>query len=122
MSNYFKKRILSFKYAFQGVRTLFSQTPNALVHLILTVLAITLGFALQISKTEWLAIVIVIGLVFALEAINTALENLADFTCKKEIHPTIKRVKDLAAAGVLFAALAAVVIGIIVFLPKILTL
>lgn len=121
MSNFFKKRILSFKYAFQGVSTLFRETPNALIHLIMAVLAILFGFVFSISATEWLAVIIVIGLVFTSEAINTSIETLADFV-SKERNESIKKVKDLAAAGVLLAAIAALLIGIIVFLPKIIDL
>lgn len=119
MGNYLKQRILSFKYAFRGIRTLFSETPNALIHLIIAILAVVLGFLLRISPTEWLAVIIVIGAVFAMEAANTAVETLSDYACKKEIHPAIKKVKDLAAAGVLLTAIAALIVGMIVFLPKI---
>ena len=118
MSNYLKKRFLSFNYAFQGIRALFTETPNAFIHLILAVAAVAMGFILRISREEWLAVVIVIGLVFAMEALNTAVETLANYACKKEIHPMIKKVKDLSAAAVLLAALAALVVGIMVFLPK----
>lgn len=122
MDNYLRRRILSFKYAFRGVRTLFSETPNALIHLILAVLAVIMGFLFNISQTEWMAIIIVIGLVFAMEAINTAVETLSDYACNKKRHPAIKKVKDLAAAGVLLAAISALIVGIIVFLPKIIAL
>ncbi|MDO5665613.1 MAG: diacylglycerol kinase family protein [Bacteroidia bacterium] len=117
-SSYIKKRIASFRYAFQGVATLFRETPNALIHLIMAVLSVLFGFIFSISATEWLAVIIVIGLVFTSEAINTSIETLADFV-SKERNESIKKVKDLAAAGVLLAAIAALVVGIIVFLPKI---
>lgn len=119
MSNYLRRRILSFKYAFRGVQTLFFETPNALIHLILAILAVIMGILFNISQSEWLAIIVVIGLVFAMEAMNTAIETLSDYACKKEIHPAIKKVKDLAATSVLLAAIAALIVGIIVFLPKI---
>lgn len=122
MSKYLNNRLNSFKYAFKGISTLFRETPNAIIHLISAIIAVILGFILSISATEWVAICIVIGLVFALEAVNTSLENLSDFACKKEIHPAIKKVKDLAAAGVLLAAIAAFIVGIIIFLPKLLSL
>lgn len=122
MGSYFKKRILSFNYAFEGIKTLFSETPNALIHLVAAIMAITMGFLFSVSTDEWLAIIIVIGMVFAMEAINTAVETLSDFACKEEIHPRIKKVKDLAAGGVLFAAIAAFGVGVIIFLPKIIHL
>ncbi len=122
MNNYANNRLKSFKYAFQGIATLFRETPNAAIHLVLTILAVLLGFILSISPVEWIAICIVIGLVFALEAVNTALENLSDFACKKETHPAIKKAKDLGAAAVLLAAIAAFIVGLIVFLPKLISL
>lgn len=122
MSKYINNRLNSFKYAFQGIAMLFRETPNAIIHLVLAIIAVILGFILSISATEWIAVCIVIGLVFALEAVNTALENLSDYACKKEIHPAIKKTKDLAAAGVLLAAIAALIVGIIIFLPKLLSL
>jgi len=120
--NYIKKRIQSFGYAFQGLGTLFRETPNAQIQLIAAIVAVTMGFVLHISTEEWLAVIIVIGLVLALEALNSSLETLADYACNKEIHPLIRKVKDLAAAGVLLAALAALVVGIVLFLPKIISI
>ena len=120
--NYIKKRIQSFGYAFQGLGTLFRETPNAQIQLIAAIVAVMLGFLLHISTEEWLVVIIVIGLVLALEAINSSLETLADYACNKEIHPLIRKVKDLAAAGVLLAALAALVVGIVLFLPKIISI
>lgn len=117
MNNFCKKRTDSFKYAFQGAATLFHETPNAIIHLIMAILAVLLGFIFSISATEWLAIIIVIGLVLVLEAINTSIESLADLV-SKERNESIKKVKDLAAAGVLIASMAALVIGILIFLPK----
>lgn len=119
MNNYLKNRLDSFKYAFRGIRTLFAETRNAQIHLVFAVLAVVLGFVFRISEEEWLAVCIVIGLVLAMEALNTSLETLADYACKKEIHPLIKKAKDVAAAGVLLAAMTALAVGVIVFFPKI---
>lgn len=119
MNDSLKKRIQSFRHAFRGVRTLFAATPNARIHAVAAVAAVALGFVLRISWGEWLAVVIVIGMVFAAEALNTAIETLADYACDKQIHPMIKAVKDLSAAAVLLAAIAALVVGLVVFLPKI---
>lgn len=121
MNGSYKKRMLSFKYAFQGFATLFRETPNAVIHLILAISAILMGFMFSISTAEWLAVTVVIGLVLALEAVNTSIETLADLV-SKERNATIKKVKDLAAAGVLLAAVAALAVGILVFLPKIIEL
>lgn len=111
-------RIKSFKYAFAGLRTLFIEEHNARIHLVAAVIAIVLGFVLRISLNEWISLVVVMGLVFICELINTSLEAMADFA-SPEKHPQIKKVKDLAAASVLISALVALVVGIIIFCPKI---
>lgn len=120
--SYFKKRIQSFKHAFRGIRTLFRETPNAWIQLAATVPVILLGVLFRLSPREWLALVIVTGAVFSMEAVNTALERLSDYACNKEIHPLVKETKDLAAAGVLIAALTALIVGVIIFVPKVVEL
>jgi diacylglycerol kinase len=115
------QRLLSFKYAFAGLRTLFIEEHNARIHVIAALVAIVLGFVLKISGSEWIALISVMGLVFICELFNTSLEALADFA-SAEKHPQIKKVKDLAAAAVLISALAAFITGVILFLPKIITL
>lgn len=122
MNSYLKNRLQSFRHAFHGIWTLIKETPNARIHLAMAILAVALGFLLHISVAEWLAICIVIGMVPALEAINTAIEILSDFASHKPMYPTIKKVKDVAAAGVLIAAIAALAVGILVFLPKLVAL
>ncbi|MGV3609993.1 MAG: diacylglycerol kinase family protein [Fluviicola sp.] len=115
------ERLKSFKYAFEGLRTLFMEEHNARIHAIGAVLAIVLGFALKVSLNEWIALVIVMGLVFICELFNTSLEALANFV-SPEKHPQIKKVKDLAAAAVLMSAFSALITGIIIFTPKIIQL
>ena len=115
------ERIKSFKYAFDGLKTLFVEEHNARIHLVSAVIAIALGFGLKISLTEWVVLVIVMALVFICELFNTALETLSDFV-SPERHELIKKVKDLAAAGVIVSAISALITGIIVFLPKIILL
>jgi diacylglycerol kinase (ATP) len=114
-------RFKSFKFAFNGVRILFFNEHNAWIHLAATILVIIAGIAFKISVLEWAAIFIAIGLVFLSEAINTAIEKLSDFV-SHEKQNSIKEVKDLAAAGVLISAITALLIGLFVFLPEILTL
>lgn len=115
---YLKKRLDSFRHAFRGVGQLFASTPNARIHLVMAIAAVALGFAFTISHGEWIAVIIVIGLVISLEALNSAIEVLADYITKEQ-HPNIKRLKDMAAASVLISALAALIVGLIIFLPKI---
>ncbi len=117
----FSERLLSFKFAFAGLRTLFREEHNARIHVLAAVIAIALGFAMKISSNEWILLIGAISLVFICELINTSLEALADFV-SPEKHPQIKKVKDLAAASVLISALSALIVGIILFLPKIINL
>lgn len=112
------KMLRSFKYAFQGIRVLMHEN-NARFHLLATVVVILTGFLVKLSPIEWTIMCIIIGLVWVAEAFNTALEKLCDFVSPQH-HPLIGKVKDLAAGGVLIISLLAVIIGIILFLPKIL--
>nr|WP_294858841.1 diacylglycerol kinase family protein [uncultured Fluviicola sp.] len=117
----FSERLKSFKYALEGLKTLFKEEHNARIHTIGALVAIVLGFILKISLNEWIALVVAMSLVFICELFNTSLEALADFA-SSEKHPQIKKVKDLAAAAVLMSALSALITGIILFLPKIIFL
>ena len=111
-------RIRSFGYAFNGLKILFKEEHNSRIQLLAAIAAVIAGFVFNISPTDWIAIIFAIGFVLAMEAINSAIEGLADFV-SPEKHDMIKKVKDLSAAGVLISALTALVIGLIVFLPKI---
>jgi diacylglycerol kinase (ATP) len=114
-------RLKSFNYAFNGIRIMFANEHNAWIHLAAALLVIIAGIILKISPTEWVAVSIAAGLVFTSEAINTSIEKLSDFV-SPEKQISIKEVKDLAAAGVLISSITALVIGLFVFLPKILML
>ena len=116
-----KKRMHSFKYAFNGLQILLNSEHNSWIHLFASVCVLVAGFVFKISVGEWIAVIFCIGMVFALELVNTAIENIADFV-SKEYHQSIKKIKDLAAAAVLVGAIAAAIIGLIIFLPKILEL
>lgn len=111
----------SFRYAAQGIIDLFRFENNARIHLSAAAAVLVAGFYFQISTTEWALVVTQIALVWAAEAFNTALEKLAD-AVSSDYHPLIKAVKDLAAGGVLIAAISAAVVGILIFFPKILSL
>lgn len=112
------KMLRSFKYAFQGVWVLM-QENNARFHLLATIIVLLTGLLVGLSSTEWSIIGIIIGLVWIAEAFNTAIEKLCDFVTT-EHHPLIGKVKDLSAAAVLIISCIAVIIGIIIFLPKLL--
>jgi len=113
-----RKRLRSFGYAFNGLKVMFREEHNSRIHLIAAFCAIVLGWFLEISTLEWVAISLVIGAVFAAELFNSAIENLADYLAPEK-HDKIKKVKDLAAAAVLVFAVVAVVVACLIFLPKI---
>lgn len=112
-----QKRLKSFKYAFDGLKVLIKEEHNARIHLIIAILVVAAGFILRISLGEWLVVCILIGLILAMEIINSVIENICDYI-SPEWNPTIKKVKDLMAAGVLIVAIISVICGIIIFGPK----
>lgn len=114
-----KARLKSFTYAFQGWKVLIQNEHNARIHLVAACFAIGGGFFFHISKAEWIIIAFAIGLVFAAEAFNSAIEYLCNFV-SPQYHDLIKKVKDLSALAVLFIALAAFIAGLLIFIPKIL--
>lgn len=109
-------RARSFRYAFNGLKLFFTTQHNSWIHLLAGFSVIAAGFFFGISKTEWLFVVVAISLVMITEMLNTAIEFLVDFV-SSEYNELAGKVKDLAAGAVLFAALMAVVIGAMVFLP-----
>ena len=112
------KRLKSFAFALNGLKILILEEHNARIHLVAAILVVIAGILLKISNVEWFAIIFSIGLVFALETINSAIENLADFISPDK-NDQIKKVKDLSAGAVLIGAIAALVNGLIIFIPKI---
>jgi diacylglycerol kinase len=112
-----RRRLLSFKYAFQGIAYLLRTQPNARIHSAALLLAVSAGVFFSISPGEWLAVVLASALVLALEAVNTAVEALTDLVSPGH-HQLAGAAKDVAAAAVLIAAMGAAVVGTIVFLPK----
>jgi len=113
--------IKSFGYAIRGVLRLMKEERNAKIHAVAALSVIGAGFYFNINLLEWTMIVIAIALVIITEAVNTVLENLLDHI-HPERHPTVGKIKDMAAGAVLIAALAAFIIGLLVFLPKLYTL
>ena len=116
-----KARLKSFRFAFNGIKILIKEEHNARIHLFVGSLAVVFGFLLEISKTEWLILCLTIALVISLEIVNSAIEGLADFITREK-NESIKRIKDLSAAAVLVSAIASIIIGIIIFVPKIIAL
>jgi diacylglycerol kinase (ATP) len=117
MQNYdFKKQLRSFSYAWQGILSCVGKEQNLSFHLIATVIVIIAGFVLGITRTEWTVIILCIGIVIAAELFNTAIEKLVDLV-SPERHPIAGQVKDIAAGAVLVCAVAAAIIGLIIFIP-----
>ncbi|MFI3281186.1 MAG: diacylglycerol kinase family protein [Rikenellaceae bacterium] len=114
-----RKRANSFRYAWQGIVALVRDEHNARIHLFAAVAAIVVGFALQISSMEWIAIVGCIAIVIATEAMNSAVEALCD-KVSPEKHELIKKSKDCGAAAALIVSIAAAIIGCVIFVPKLL--
>ncbi len=115
------KRLKSFVYAFNGLKVLFKEEHNARIHLVAAFCVILLGWFLELSALEWVAISLAIGAVFAAELFNSALENLADHLAP-ERHEKVKKVKDMAAAAVLVVAMVSLLIACLIYLPKIILL
>jgi diacylglycerol kinase len=114
-SNSFSSRRNSFRYAWQGLRQLVRQEPNAKLHAVATVIAIAAGFIRHISAGQWTALIIAIGLVWITEALNTCIEMVCNILCDNKFHPQVKIIKDIAAGAVLIAAGVSVVVGIVIF-------
>ena len=112
----FKKQLRSFSYAWQGILSCVGKEQNLSFHLIATVIVIIAGFVLGITRTEWTVIILCIGIVIAAELFNTAIEKLVDLV-SPERHPIAGQVKDIAAGAVLVCAVAAAIIGLIIFIP-----
>jgi diacylglycerol kinase len=117
----FKSRIGSFRFALNGMRSLLKYEHNSRIHLIAAIIAIALGIILRINISEWLFLIIVIGIVFISELFNSSLESLAD-RIDPELNEHIGKAKDYSAAAVLVSALIAIIAGCFIFIPKLLAL
>lgn len=109
----------SVDFALQGFKTVFKEERNMKFHCIGAVIAIGAGFLFQLNWQEWLWILLVVFLVIAMEIINTIFENVVDMFTNYHFHPIGKKIKDMGAALVLFSAFFALVVGSIIFIPKI---
>lgn len=109
----------SIGYALEGFRTVFKEERNMRFHCFGALLVIVAGWLFRLDLVEWLWILLAVFLVIALEMINTIFENVVDMVTDYQFHPIGKKVKDMAAAVVLLGAGFAVVVGAMIFLPKI---
>lgn len=111
----------SFYYAFQGIKTAIKTEQNFLIDIIIGIIVLVSGYFLKLSAIEFAIVLLAIALVITLELINTAIEYTIDMAMP-EIHPLAKAAKDISGAAVLFSALISIIIGLIIYLPKIINL
>lgn len=112
-----KRLVNSFKYAGQGIVQSYKGEQNLKIHTVIAILVIIFGFLFKISYTEWLVCLVLIGLVLMAEFFNTAIEYVVDLA-SPDIHPLAKAAKDTASAGVLMMAIISAIIGLLIFVPK----
>ncbi|MBN9284141.1 MULTISPECIES: diacylglycerol kinase family protein [Flavobacterium] len=117
-NSFFTGRLKSVVYAFKGAYKLITTEHSVMIQFSLAVLVTLAGFYFRISQVEWLVQTLAIGLVLSIEGLNTAVEKIADFI-HPDYHQKIGFIKDIAAGAVFFAALAAIAVGLIIYLPRI---
>jgi diacylglycerol kinase (ATP) len=110
-------RFDSFRFALNGIASLFKFEHNSRIHLLAALLTIVMGIFMKLDHYEWSLLAIVIGLVFLTELLNSSLESLADII-DPEWNGLIMKAKDYAAAAVLIAAVVAIFVGGLIFIPK----
>jgi len=120
LSKSLNKNIQSYGHALRGLVFVFRSENNIWYHCIAVLVVVLGGLIFQVTKLEWIAIFIVCGTVFTAEIFNTAIEKLLDFIYP-EFHPKVGIIKDVSAAAVLVASLVAVLVSIVIFLPRIIS-
>lgn len=111
--------INSLEFALQGLKTVYNEERNMRKHIVMGGLAILAGLVFRLNRFEWLWLFLAIFSVIVTEIINTAFENVVDMFTNYHFHPIGKKIKDMAAGAVLLTAILAVIIGMLLFLPKI---
>ena len=110
-------RIKSISFAFKGAYHLITREDSVKVQFVIGIIMTSAGFYFELSSTEWIIQILVIALIMAFEGINTAIEEIADFI-HPEFHKKIGLIKDIGAGAVFIFAIAAVIIGLIIYIPK----
>ncbi|WP_271490726.1 diacylglycerol kinase [Enterococcus sp. 5H] len=114
-----KHFIASLEFALQGIKTAFKEERNMRTHVLAGIAAIVAGFVFRLSLSEWLWLLLVIFLVLVMEMVNTVFENVVDMFTDFHFHPIGKKIKDMAAGAVLLTTGFAVIVGVLLFGPKI---
>ncbi len=115
--NFFLNRVRSIKYAAKGLWILITSEYSIITQVIIALIMTIIGFIMHLSATEWMFQIMAIGLILVAESLNTAIEKLADFI-HPEYHKQIGRIKDISAGAAFFAAIIAIIIGLIIYVPK----
>ncbi|OJG82979.1 diacylglycerol kinase [Enterococcus ratti] len=110
---------MSVEFAVQGIKTVFSEERNMKKHVGFGLFAFFMGFVCQLNLMEWLWLFLAVFLVWIVEILNTVFENVVDMVTDFHFHPIGKKIKDMAAGAVLITAFFAVIVGFILFVPKI---
>lgn len=111
-----KRFLKSCSHAFQGIHTAYAHEKNLQIQLVISVIVIATALCLKITRIEWCVILICNGLVHSFELLNTALEKLCDHV-HPEHHSSIKIIKDISAAAVVFVSIISVLVGLVIFSP-----
>lgn len=114
--------IQALRHAFDGIVTMLKEERNMRYHVLAASLVLLLGVLLRVSTADWLWLLLVIFLVFAAEFLNTVTEAVTDLLVRHQYDIEVKKAKDVAAGGVLIAACFAIVVGLIIFGPRLLKL
>ncbi|MCQ0112033.1 diacylglycerol kinase (ATP) [Zhouia amylolytica] len=118
MNHFIKDRIKSIGYAFRGAYLLVKTESSIQIQTGIAIIVTIAGFFFEISASEWAIQILTIGLIMGVEGVNTSIEKMADFV-HPEHHKKIGFIKDIAAGAVFMTAIAAIVVGLIIYLPKI---
>lgn len=116
----FSGRIRSGTHAVHGIIEMLRSQHNAWVHAVATLCVIVAGGIFSISTTQWCLLVLVVTIVWVAEGLNTAFEFLCD-VASPEFHPLVKKSKDVAAGAVLLSAVGAIIVGLIIFIPYVIS-
>lgn len=114
---FFLNRIKAIKYAAKGFWILITSEHSIIAQTSIGIIMTIIGFLMHLSATEWMFQIMAIGLILVAESLNTAIEKMADFI-HPEYHKQIGRIKDISAGAAFFAAIIAIIIGLIIYVPK----
>ena len=117
----FKRILSSIKNSWNGLKAAYKNEQSVYIHLVCSIILLVLSFLLEISLTQWLIIIAIIGLTLVVELLNTAIESTVDLVTE-EFHPLAKVAKDTASAAEFVLTLTSALIALMIFIPKIMEL